>query len=272
MRSIYISNILSSLFGKLCLIKWPFYLKYLILSFFKRLFKINLTDSLQPFTHFQSINDMFTRELKPESRQWSSHSMDICSPVDGVLKEIYSNQSRPFSVKHFYYTIPKLIGTKPIIPANQSVLFNFYLSPKDCHRIFAPCDFNVVKVDYIPGKLLPVSPLFVKFCPNVFSINERIVMTVEYKSNQIFYIVLVGALNVGSMTLTCLPNFITNKDQQISQSFTDFSQTQFKKGDHIGTFNLGSSVLLLFDENHISYESMSNPYPVCYGNVFSKFR
>ncbi|RAP29484.1 phosphatidylserine decarboxylase, partial [Candidatus Marinamargulisbacteria bacterium SCGC AG-414-C22] len=249
--TLYLSNFLSFLFGKLCFIQWPYLLKPLVLRFFQGLFRINLSESVEQHRDFKSVNDMFTRTLRPECRTWEQQTTMICSPVDGQFKGMCYGNSATIRVKSADYNVKSLLGTSHTADIDNMVLVNLYLSPQDCHHIFSPCDVTIQHITYIPGPLLPVNPIVAKIIPTLFSTNERIVLTVQHK-NTTFYIVLVGALNVGHMTLPSVPGFASNQLKKHVEQHLKIAHPELKKGDRLGTFNLGSSVLLLFDQDAVT--------------------
>ena len=154
---------------------------------------------------------------------------------------------------------------------NGGDFVNIYLSPKDCHRIYTPCDMQIKQVLYIPGKLLPVSPIVTRFVKHIFSTNERLVIHAEHNGVP-FIMVLVGALNVGCMTIESTPGFKTNQKTLRLQQSIDIIHSSFKKGDHLATFNLGSTVLLFFPKSCISLISGAPPYSIHYGATMATLK
>ncbi len=272
--SLYFSNLISYLFGKFAFCNWPKFILRPILYIFCFILKIDLTSSNTPFTAFKSLNDLFIRFLTPSSRPWNQDCSVFCSPVDGTILEITSLLDKTLSVKGILYNITDLIGSELPSQFKSPTLINIYLSPKDCHRIFTPYDLSIQKAVYIPGKLLPVNPLFLKLVPNLYANNERIVfyatLNVENKELPIL-IILVGALNVGHMTVECDKTFYSNKQSNRNATEIPLSSSTFKKGDLLATFNLGSTALIVVDDHDFTFKDFNHHHPIKYGESLATF-
>lgn len=242
MSSLLLSNIMSRLMGVFASISWPFPLNILFVGGFKRLVGIRLNDAQRErLSDYSSIQDIFTRSLKPEGRPIGD---GIVSPCDGkVFDEGRIYKKTKFIVKGDLYQADELIGSFDE-SLEEGYYCSIYLSPKDCHQYRLPCDATIKKVTHIPAKCLPVHPLFMKFVPKVYTKNERVV--VELQSHGLrYYMVMVAALNVGKMTIDALPDLQSNsKKARVSKCYE--ANTLMKKGDKLGQFELGSTIVLLF--------------------------
>ena len=268
MKNIYLSNTISYIFGQFSFWIPPKILCKFIIYVFTKLLQIDLSTSTN--TQFSSLNDMFTRELNPSERPWDGQDTSFCSPVDGTLIDSQIIKQQSFHVKNVTYQLSDLIGSTPSAEFEHGQFLNIYLSPKDCHRIFSPCDLDITEVRYIPGALLPVSPLVTRFVKHIFSTNERLVIHATYQ-NCPFIMVLVGALNVGHMTIETTAGFATNRRKDRLQKLLDITKQHFKKGDHLATFNLGSTVLLFFPKDFIVNNSLLKPKAIQYGECIARF-
>ena len=262
---IYFTNIASYCFGKFAFCLFPKFILYPILYFFIILFNIKLAESTSTFWSFNSLNDLFIRQLNPSFRPWNKSENVLCSPVDGTFKGKSPLSSQQITIKTIGYDIHELIGQPLPDNLNPISLLNFYLSPKDSHHVYAPCDLTLIDALYIPGSLLPVAPLLSNFFPNVYTSNERIVLHVQHRDS-VFLMVLVGALNVGHITLQhskeTVQSNILKKERQSKTLI--FDKKHIKKGELMATFNMGSSVLLIID-NTIKIDNLTLNQTICYG-------
>ena len=179
---------------------------------------------------------------------------DFVCPVDGAISQLGAIQKdQIFQAKGHYFTTTDLIGGD-IQLADRFIdgqFANIYLSPKDYHRIHMPCDGHLTRMIYIPGDLFSVNPVTARGVPNLFARNERVVCVFE-SGHGPFIVTLVGATIVGSMATVW--QGVINPPRSKTVRHWDYSaQPVFlKKGDEMGRFLLGSTVVLLFPKNGIS--------------------
>jgi phosphatidylserine decarboxylase len=126
---------------------------------------------------------------------------------------------------------------------NDGSYVNFYLSPKDYHRYHVPIDMEVTKAIHVPGKLYPVNIPSLKKRLNLFVENERVILECNHQGKH-FFLVLVGALNVGQMVLNFEPAIETNTQTDEIKVF-EYSNVTLKKGDDLGCFKMGSTIVLI---------------------------
>jgi len=148
-----------------------------------------------------------------------------------------------------YYNIYDLLG-EAIDDANKARLIdgdfvNFYLSPKDYHRYHIPCDLSVKKAVHIPGKLYPVNMRYLNKQPNLFVENERVVLECVNSEGKLFYMVLVGALNVGVMQVAFEPAIQTNASSTEISVYSYEEGIPLSKNDDFGCFEMGSTIVLI---------------------------
>ena len=150
-----------------------------------------------PINYYKSIEEVFTRKLKPSARETDFDA--FVSPSDSELttNESIKGQSSSFVIKGIKYNPEEMIGEAFASPAWISV---FYLAPHDYHRVHSPFTGNLLWVKHIPGLLWPVKPSFLRFFPELFNKNERLIFKFHLKTGGSAYLVMVGALNVGRMT------------------------------------------------------------------------
>ena len=222
--------------------------KNFLINFFLQRFEVKMSDAIveDPFC-YDSFNDFFTRPLKQNARNIDNDKNSIISPVDGTISEAGSIKGKKlFQAKGIYYEIAALLNTEEDENNFKNGSFaTIYLAPTDYHRVHVPYESKLVSMKYIPGRLYPVKPEKVATVKNIFAINERLVC--NFKSNfGSFSLVMVGAQLVSGIE-TVWHGPVTGKKVK----FWDYTNKQlvFSKGQEIGRFNFGSTVILCFPEN-----------------------
>lgn len=251
-------NALSYLFGACARWELPTSLQSLINRCFCHLFGIDLSEAAKPLSSYASVEELFTRELKPDSRPLQKAP---CSPADGVLS--YSLAASPsgqaLQVKGLTYQLDQLVfGRKAhaadsFAPAWYSTV---YLAPHNYHRVHSPVSGSISSLRYIPGELWPVNIPFMRRQPGILVSNERLVVTINASGGGKAYVVLVGAYNVGRIASRFWPEFVTNpsllrscapKAQPEARHKELKLQQEVAAGDELGVFMLGSTVVCVFD-------------------------
>lgn len=248
--------------------EWKLFKNLLIKSFIAW-FKVDMSlakqSNLDTFRHF---NDFFTRELKPEIRPVTQDMNVIVCPVDGSISQIGKiNSGNIFQAKgRSYHLNSLLVNEKNMVEHFKDGQFTtLYLSPRDYHRIHMPLDGELTKMTYVPGKLFAVNNHSVKVIDRLFSRNERVISYFE-TSIGTMAIVMVGAINVGSMETVWAGEITPAKNRIIST--TDYNNQDFhlKRGAEMGRFNMGSTVIILFGNNRMQWApEMQADKPVCMG-------
>jgi len=241
------------------------------------IFKCNLEESKYPLEDYTCLQDFFSRPLKIGLRPISDEI--LTSPVDGTILTCGLVTNQIEQVKGQSYTLSNFLGpnfkqTRPntsIVDENEeivSILSNkklfqtvLYLAPGDYHRIHSPSSWIIQKRRHFPGTLLPVAPVVGKIVPQLLALNERVVLTGEWE-NGFFSLTAVGAYNVGSIrmhfdnvrTNNIKRDYRSNNLQYFSWKGLGthyyerlFNSISVDKGEEIGLFRLGSTVVLIFE-------------------------
>ena len=237
----------TALVYKFTRIKTPFIKNQLIRTFIN-IFNVDMSSSeIQSIEDFQNFNDFFTRQLKPDARPIDTSI--LVSPVDGFISEIGSlSKGRIIQAKNRDYSVNSLLGQQHSMQTLDNGLFTtLYLSPSNYHRIHMPIDGSIRQMTYIPGDLFAVNQHTVRQVDNLFSKNERVVleMLTSYGS---MYLVMVGAIFVGSMETVWAGQITPAKNRVVTK--TDYSDNElvFSRGEEIARFNMGSTVILILPE------------------------
>ena len=134
---------------------------------------------------------------------------------------------------------------------------NIYLSPRDYHHYHAPCDLSVLQALYIPADLYSVAKKFLLKIPNLYAKNERVILKCKMRNGGIFWMVFVGALNVGKMRFDFDTRIQTNACANRAEALYEYENLNFKKGDHLGNFELGSTIVLVAQSEFLKFSVSS---------------
>ena len=263
---------LTRLVGKLAASKNKL-IKRSFINFFLKQFDINMAEAANEDPEsYATFNAFFTRALKADARPLAGDEQAIVSPVDGMVSQsgkIINGDI--FQAKGHSFTLSELVGNEAeFIDRYQDGEFaTLYLSPKDYHRIHMPVDAELKAMTYIPGRLFSVNPATARTIPRLFARNERVVAHFETDSGPMA-MVLVGATIVGSIE-TIWSGVVTPPTGPVVKTWHyNKSQHTFKKGDEMGRFLLGSTVVLLFGKDQISWaESCSADLPLRMGEIIA---
>jgi phosphatidylserine decarboxylase len=217
-----------------------------LLRGYVRLYGVDLEEAADPLESFPSFNAFFTRRLKPGARPLPGDEDVVVSPADSRLTSVgpVPADGRLEQVKGRTYAIDDLLGL-----ADEGARFRggvqatLYLSPSMYHRVHSPVDSRVRAWLYIPGRLFPVNSFSVRAVPRLFVRNERVVVFLETAAFGSVALVMVGAANVGRMTLAFAP-LVTNTGTPAGLHVPT-SDIRLRRGAELGAFNLGSTVVLL---------------------------
>jgi phosphatidylserine decarboxylase len=217
---------------------------------FVSIYKVDVEEVKQSVPDdFATFNDFFIRELVAGARPIDAASESIVSPADGTVSAAGKiDRDRIFQAKGLHYTLTDLLATD-IDDATRFVdgaFATIYLSPSDYHRVHSPVSGELVAARYVPGDLFSVNEATVSYLPNLFTRNERLICHLETGNGPVV-VILVGALNVGSISTRWSGDLRPRKKGVVDNIdiATTGESTQLKKGDLIGWFNMGSTVIVL---------------------------
>ncbi len=242
---------ISRLTGKLAAAKMGWITTKLIGLFIKA-YDINMSEAkLKHASDFDCFNNFFTRELEDGVRTINQDDSAICYPVDGAISQqgdIVDGQL--IQAKGFNYSLTSLLGgdATTSAPFEGGKFSCIYLAPKDYHRIHMPMAATLREMIYVPGELFSVNPLTANNVPDLFARNERVVTIFDTEFGELA-MVLVGATIVASIETTWAGTITppTGKDIFRWQYPKDgVDAITFKKGDEMGRFKLGSTVVSTF--------------------------
>lgn len=248
-----------------------------VIRVFSKIYNVQLNEAVHPDpSHYRSFNEFFTRELHPDSRTIDQSVNSIASPVDGCVSQLGRiTDGKLYQAKGIDYSLLDLIGGRE---ADASCFRNghfatLYLSPRDYHRIHMPITGILTAMHYVPGRLYSVAPHTVRTVSGLFARNERVVCLFDTDAGKLAMI-LVGAINVAAIEtvwagLITPPNskHIIHRDYQTEE----VEHKQFNKGEEMGRFNMGSTVILLVENGKDWKPALAEGSPVQLGEMIGEF-
>jgi phosphatidylserine decarboxylase len=203
-----------------------------LIPWFAKTYGIRLDDAEKHWQEYRSLNDFFTRRLKPGLRPIDNELEILTSPVDASITGIGPIQAgHLLNIKGQNYTLEQLLNQSPrLVNYSDGFYFVLYLSPTDYHRIHTPISGKIIEKEHIPGKVYPVNDFGLRYMRTVLSRNERLITYIQHEFGEIA-VVKVGAMNVSSIQyVSPLPDTLVI-------------------GDELAYFEFGSTVVLLMENN-----------------------
>ncbi len=253
-------HLLTGLMYKLARIRWEPLKNFLINSFIS-VYKVDMSiakiSDVKQFPHF---NAFFTRELKNSARPVDTAKNILVSPVDGAISQFGEIQNNVLiQAKGKEYKVNHLLGGDDDLAKRfeNGQFITIYLSPRDYHRIHMPLSGSLNTMTYIPGKLYSVNQATTDHVEDLFAINERVVNIFDTDIGKVA-LVMVGAIFVGSMETVWAGEITPATHRELSQQSYDENAIELAKGQEMGRFNMGSTVILLFEPEKIQFNDGIN--------------
>lgn len=205
--------------------------------------------------NFQTFNDFFARPLKPSAIVIDSAADSLVFPADGKISQFGDlKENFQLQAKGHYFTTEALLGSNEDAEFfNNGKFITIYLSPKDYHRVHMPFEGKLLKMTYIPGELFSVNPLYTQNIPELFSRNERVVCIFETVLGKMA-VVFVGAAIVRSISTKWAGVVAPNGSREVYVETYENRDISFHKGEEIGKFLMGSTVICLFEKDKIEFD------------------
>lgn len=214
---------------------------------FLKLYTVEMSDALQPDPlQYASFNEFFTRALKPEKRPLAAAPDAIICPVDGTVSEAGRIDSDLLlQAKGQRYSLATLLAGQPWAKHFEGGSFaTIYLAPYNYHRIHMPLRGRLLNTVFVPGRLFSVNAVTARYVPRLFARNERVLTHFDTDHGE-FALVLVGALNVGSIATVWAGDIAPSPHRVVSVLAPQ--AVELERGAELGRFNMGSTVILLFE-------------------------
>lgn len=218
-----------------------------LLKWYIHRYGVDFSEAAGTLDDYRSIADLFTRKLKPGARPIQG---EVVVPIDGTLRDSGGiGDGTLTQIKGLTYTIDQLLGGGDSETQDNSRFVggsfaNFYLSPRDYHRIHSPVTGTVERVTFISGTLWPVNDWAVRSVPELFVQNARVAVHITTQRGPIA-LVMIGALNVGGIALS----FEHELDRPVKKQVVNVVPRRplvLAVGEEVGTFRMGSAVVCLF--------------------------
>lgn len=246
-------KLLTVLMGKLAGLRLGGFTHWVIRKFVAH-YKVDMAEAADPrIESYATFNDFFTRPLREGARPIAAAPF-VC-PVDAAISQFGPIQhDQLFQAKGHSYSTRALVG------GDQALAHRFenghfatlYLAPRDYHRIHMPCEGRLKRMVYVPGDLFSVNPLTARHVPSLFARNERVVCEFECAHGPLV-MVLVGATIVGSMA-TVWHGVVNPPRTREPRTWTyEERDIVLPKGAEMGRFLLGSTVIMLFPQNVLTF-------------------
>ena len=236
------------------------------IKLFAKAYKVNMNEAQKSeLTAYSTFNDFFIRTLKDDARPIVAAEHQLAQPADGAVSQLGSiDNDLIFQAKGHNYTVEALLAGQYELADKfrNGDFITTYLSPSDYHRVHMPCDGLLTEMIYVPGDLFSVNPLTAANVPNLFARNERLICVFDTPFGAMVQI-LVGATIGGSID-TGWSGCVNPQREGVIKRWTYPEQDEegaifLRKGEEMGLFKLGSTVINLFEPNKIHFNASLIP-------------
>ena len=256
--------------------KWGAVTHFVIKAFAKK-YNVDMSEAKKAnFRDYESFNQFFIRELKDDARKINENPTALCLPADGRVSQIgHIDDERLLQAKgHFFSLSDLLAGDEELVNTFKNGEFaTIYLSPRDYHRVHMPCDATLRKMIYVPGDLFSVNPFLAEHVPNLFARNERVICVFDTAFGPMVQI-LVGATITASMSTVWAGVINPPRTGEIKVwTYQGDNAIKLTKGQEMGAFQLGSTVINLFPANSVTLaEHLEVDVPVRMGEILATMK
>ena len=249
-------HLLSRMMGYLAELRYPLWLKNWVIKQFVAHFRVDMSEAVEPdieaYVHF---NAFFTRALKDGARTIADATV-VC-PADGAISQLGEIEGgRIFQAKGQYFSTTELLGgdVERAIAFKDGDFATIYLSPRDYHRVHMPIAGTLTATCYIPGKLFSVNGTTAENVDRLFARNERLVCYFDTEVGPMAMI-LVGAMIVAGIETVWSGQVAPPPATPDLRDYAGVPEPiRLEKGEEMGRFKLGSTVILLFAEDAIKWQ------------------
>ncbi|WP_187370436.1 archaetidylserine decarboxylase [Aggregatibacter actinomycetemcomitans] len=247
---------------------------HFVIKLFAKKYNVDMSEAKKEnFSDYENFNQFFIRELKDGARKINENPTALCLPADGRVSQIgHIDDELLLQAKgHFFSLSDLLAGDEELVNTFKNGEFaTIYLSPRDYHRVHMPCDATMRKMIYVPGALFSVNPFLAEHVSNLFARNERVICLFDTEFGPMVQI-LVGATITASMS-TVWAGVINppRADEVKVWTYQEENAVKLTKGQEMGAFQLGSTVINLFPANRVTLtEHLQVDEPVRVGEILA---
>lgn len=245
-------SLISRIVGFCARLPLPRFILYPFIFWFVKKYGVNTEEFEEPYGGFRTFNEFFTRTLKPKMRQVNNLPNVVVSPVDARISQYgHISSTSIIQAKGIDYSLEGLVPSPAHDHFIDGEFVTLYLSPSDYHRIHSPVDGIIEGYVYVPGKLFTVQERMVNMFPRLYEQNERIITFIRTPHGMVA-VCKIGATNVGRISLS-YDAFITNTffRRKKEKWYSEHEKKPIARGQEIGIFNLGSTVIVLFEKGMV---------------------
>uniref|UniRef100_UPI0035A14764 archaetidylserine decarboxylase n=1 Tax=Glaesserella sp. TaxID=2094731 RepID=UPI0035A14764 len=238
---------------------------HFIIKLFAKQYRVNLAEAEKTeASDYATFNEFFIRRLKEHARPINQDPKALCLPADGRVSELGRiNENRLLQAKGHSFTLETLLANDHELADKfkDGDFITTYLSPRDYHRVHMPCDATLRRMIYVPGELFSVNPFLAEHVPNLFARNERVICEFDTAFGPMVQI-LVGATITASISTVWAGVINPPRAKEVLvYNYLTSGETavQLKKGEEMGAFRLGSTVVNLFPKGAVKLEEYLIP-------------
>lgn len=228
---------------------------------FAEQYKVAVDEAELPLSEYETFGSFFTRKLKPGLRPIAPGADVVVSPVDGAVSQAgVAHDGKLIQAKGRDYTLAALLADEEEARRfTGGAWTTIYLSPRDYHRIHTPIGGEITGWSYVPGNLWPVNRPSVRGVPELFAVNERVIVWMQTPVGKVA-VIAVGATCVGRIRLS-FDELVTNEGKPASRKVYD-QPIPIEKGAELGMFEMGSTVILVFEPGKVTLDERLQPETV----------
>ena len=234
------------------------WLRNLLIRNFIRFYKVDISEVEHPEpAAWEHANAFFTRALRPGARPLAAGANTVVSPADGRIEELgYAAGNYLIQAKRFHYRLADFLATDDASVArfHDGATLTIYLAPHNYHRVHMPLAGQVREVVHVPGRRWAVNRRTARAVPGLFAANERVILWCENPAGR-FAVVLVGAMNVASISLAWTGEVVPGKEVTRIRYPADVPHLAIPAGGLLGQFNLGSTVVVVAEKDLITWNA-----------------
>jgi phosphatidylserine decarboxylase len=254
-------HLLSRAMGRLTHCQKPFVKDFLIRTIAKT-YRIDMAEAEQPDPKaYPCFNEFFTRPLKADARPIARAADAVVSPADGFLSQAgLIDAGRIIQAKGMDYSVETLLGgdAARAAPFMGGTFATIYLSPRDYHRLHMPLAGTLREMVHVPGRLFSVNDATARGVPNLFARNERVAAIFDTEAGPMA-LILVGAIFVASIETVWHGEVTPPTARQIRTWTYPEANIQLGRGAEMGRFNMGSTIIVLFGPDAVSWQPSLQP-------------
>ena len=256
------ARLLARLVYRISRLEQPVWKNFLIRAF-SRLYHVDTLEAARSVPdEYASFNEFFTRELKPDARSIDDSTGSVCCPADGTITQIdYAHNGTLIQAKGLDYRLQDLLADPDLATTLRNSAFtSIYLAPYNYHRVHMPIAGALEQITHVPGKLFSVNAATTSTLDQLYVRNERLVCQFINQHGK-FVVVLVGAMNVGSFNTAWSGEISGAPNGEITRNCfaPDNKPPQLNKGDYLGHFNMGSTVIFIAPPEHLRWSQNLEP-------------